>query len=102
MAENLVRARGICSSAEWDAMPSRLGVAEAPARDLLAIHRVGLGAFGVVDLGGLTLAGLWAARQRLPGPGEQRLQRDLLVVLAACQHRRDRPPVPFCPQMQLG
>jgi hypothetical protein len=33
---------------------------------------------------------------------QQRLERDLLVPLAAGQHRRDRLAVPFGPQMQLG
>jgi len=35
-------------------------------------------------------------------PIQQRFQRDLLVPLAASQHRRDRPAVAFGPQVQLG
>jgi hypothetical protein len=33
---------------------------------------------------------------------QQRLERDLLVPLAAGQHRRDRSAVAFGPQVQLG
>lgn len=89
MADALAAARGLCAPAEWGAILSRLGVAEGTAQDLLAIHRVGLGSFGVVDLGGLTLAGLWAARQKLPGAGE------VLTVTAEAWDPQHPPPVVY-------
>lgn len=89
LAAILAHAEATCRVPSWTLFAERIGASEYGVQELLAIHRLGLDAHAVVDLGGVRAAGEWARRQRLPGPDEA-----LTVTLDAW--RQDRPHPIVC------
>lgn len=89
LAAILAHAEAMCRVPSWPLFAERIGASEYGVMELLAIHRLGLDAHAVVDLGGVRAAGEWARRQRLPGPDEA-----LTVTLEAW--RQDRPHPVVC------
>jgi hypothetical protein len=89
LATILAHAEATCRVPFWPLFAERIGTSEHGVQELQAIHRLGLDAHAVVDLGGVRAAGEWARRQRLPRPGEA-----LTVTLDAW--RQDRPHPIVC------
>jgi hypothetical protein len=85
-------ATGCFATSPWPLFTGGHGPSEYSADDLLAIHRLGLDAHAVLELGGIEAAGRWARRQNLPGLGEV-----LTITLQTLRQDRPRPVVCIWP-----